>query len=161
MNFTRKYGLFFFFLFSLVQVYSVNPPSQLSFKENKGQVSDQFYKSRPDVLFSGNDGQLYFHLRNNGISYQLTRIDSWKREAKRKGVTPITSEEELVPDQMTMYRLDINWLNTNKTSTVKKEEILPGYDNYYLEVCPQGVTNVQSYKQVTYQNLYKGIDLKW
>ena len=34
------------------------------FTENKGQVHDQNYKSRLDVLYSGTDGDLVFHLRN-------------------------------------------------------------------------------------------------
>ncbi|MCE3226748.1 MAG: hypothetical protein K0S32_1299 [Bacteroidetes bacterium] len=135
-----------------------NPKPQLSFKENKGQVSDQNYKPRPDILFSGSDGKLNFHLRDNGISYQLSRVDSWRKADAR---IPGEKSEREVPSQITMYRIDINWLNANKKSQIKKEQALQGYDNYYLEVCPQGVTNVQSYKQITYQQLYKGIDLKW
>jgi gliding motility-associated-like protein len=135
------------------------PKQSLSFKENKGQISDQFYKPRPDVLFSGTDGKINFHLRNNGISYQLSRVDSWTKKDIRK--MPGVKREEDVPEQITMYRVDINWLNASKKSIIKKSEPLPGYDNYYLEVCPNGAINVQSYKQITYQDLYKGIDLKW
>jgi hypothetical protein len=132
----------------------------LSFKENKGQVSDQFYKPRPDILFSGTDGQLVFHLKKNGISYQLSRIDSWK---KQEGITAIRHGKENItePDQITVYRLDINWLNANTNSNIKKTEVIEGYDNYYLETCPQGALNVKSYKNITYQQLYTGIDLKW
>ncbi|MBT6131927.1 MAG: hypothetical protein HOH53_02520 [Flavobacteriales bacterium] len=54
--------------------------SGVSFTENKGQVSDQHYNPRPDVLYSGNSGGLNFHIRTDGISYQMTRIDSWKED---------------------------------------------------------------------------------
>ena len=37
---------------------------RIPFIENKGQISDQNYKSRPDVLFSGEAGDLVFHLRD-------------------------------------------------------------------------------------------------
>ena len=58
--------------------FKKQPTSGISFTENKGQVCDQNYKPRPDVLFSGTDGQITFHLKNDGISYQLKRVDTWK-----------------------------------------------------------------------------------
>ncbi|MBI3520282.1 MAG: T9SS type A sorting domain-containing protein, partial [Bacteroidetes bacterium] len=135
-----------------------NPETEtfVSFTENKGQVHDQNYKARPDVLFSGTDGQLIFHLKNNGISYQLNKTDSWKEvtdnhlKGKRREV-----------DQSTIYRLDINWLNANTHANVSKGKAYQGFNNYYLETCPNGALNVQSFEEVTYQNIYSGIDLKW
>jgi len=148
------------FAFYVQEVSAVNDPtSAISFKENKGQVSDQFYNPRPDILFSGTDGKLSYHLKNNGISYQLSRVDSWKK--REVNSAQLNKGNENMPDQVTMYRLDINWLNANSHASIKKEKEIEGYDNYYLEVCPQGALNVKSYKQITYQNLYNGIDLKW
>ncbi len=80
------YILSFLFITSFVfgktneSVYGSNSQEskKISFTENKGQVSDQNYKPRPDILFSGTDDQLVFHLKNNGISYQLARVDSWQ-----------------------------------------------------------------------------------
>src|SRR4051812_22101766 len=55
-----------------------------AFRENKGQVSDQFGKQRPDILFSGTDGNLVYHLKHDGLSYQLTEVKKWcKREGTR------------------------------------------------------------------------------
>jgi hypothetical protein len=137
--------------------------SGISFTENKGQVCDQNYKPRPDVLFSGTDGQLTFHLKNNGISYQLNRIDAWKkREDSEQRKTPLALKDtSLVPDQSTIYRLDINWLNANTKANITKGNHLEGYNNYYLEQCPNGAVNVKSFENITYQNIYSGIDLKW
>ncbi len=128
----------------------------LNFTENKGQVHDQNYKARPDVLFSGTDGKLTFHLKNNGISYQLNRIDSYKEEEDFK-----TKQKRKVVDQTTIYRIDINWLNANTNAAVKRGNAIEGYNNYYLESCPNGALNVKSYEQVEYENIYKGINLKW
>jgi len=140
----------------------------ISFTENKGQISDQYHKPRPDVLFSGLANGMVFHLRNNGISYQLNRVVSWKADGSyppSKGVPEgrgmVTEKEGQVPDQTTTYRLDINWLNCNTSAPIKKGNALPGYNNYYSEVCPNGVHHVKTYKEFTYQNIYKGIDLKW
>ncbi len=135
------------------------------FTENKGQVHDQNYKSRPDVLFSGTNGNLSFHLKNNGISYQLFRLDTWKKESNliknHADIKMHNDEDKLVADQTTIYRLDINWLNANANTEVTKQNPLDGFNNYYLENCPDGALNVKSYQQILYQNIYSGIDLKW
>ena len=145
--------------------FSTKTKSGISFTENKGQIHDQNYKSRPDVLFGGSDGNLVFHLKNNGISYQLNRVDTWKKESdliKNHADAKIQKDEEkLVADQSTIYRLDINWLNANTDIEVTKQKPLAGFNNYYLENCPNGALNVKSYQQITYQNIYDGIDLKW
>ena len=137
----------------------------ISFTENKGQIHDQNYKTRPDVLFGGSDGNLVFHLKNNGISYQLNRVDTWKKESdlstKKAGFENAEAQTKLVADQTTIYRLDINWLNANTNAELIKEKPLDGFNNYYLENCPNGALNVKSYQQITYQNIYEGIDLKW
>jgi gliding motility-associated-like protein len=158
-------NIFIFLLLSLcVCAYRVNgeipkQASTLSFKENKGQVGDQFSKPRPDVLFVGNSGALSFYLRNNGISYQLYHVDSWT-EIENESVIK-TLHRKKTPARETIYRLDLNWLNANSSANIKKENPTGGYDNYYNEVCPNGVTGVKSYKTITYQNVYNGIDLKW
>ena len=145
--------------------FSPKTNSAISFTENKGQIHDQNYKSRPDVLFGGSDGNLVFHLKNNGISYQLNRVDTWKKEIdliKNHADAKIQKDEEkLVADQTTIYRLDINWLNANTNAELTKQNPLDGFNNYYLENCPNGALNVKSYQQITYQNIYNGIDLKW
>ncbi len=145
--------------------FSPKTKSSISFTENKGQIHDQNYKSRPDVLFGGSDGNLVFHLKNNGISYQLNRVDTWKKESDLIKNHPDAKiqfdEKKLVADQTTIYRLDINWLNANTNAELIKQNPLDGYNNYYLENCPNGVLNVKSYQQIIYQNIYDGIDLKW
>jgi gliding motility-associated-like protein len=148
--------LFLSFFFSLLN----GAKGAISFKENKGQVGDQFSKPRPDVLFVGSSNGMNFHLRTNGISYQFSRINSWK-ENKDEVARRIQHLPEKTPDKITLYRLDINWLNANLNAEILKENELDGYENYYNEVCPNGVTNVKSYSNLTYKNLYPGIDLKW
>ncbi len=132
----------------------------VSFKENKGQIGDQNNQSRPDILFSGTDGSMVYHLRSTGISYQLSRVNTWK-EQKTSSLSPVTNAEKLIPDQTTIYRIDVSWLNCNSDLKIAKGEACPGVENYYTTVCPQGVTGVRSYNDVTYQNIYAGIDLKW
>jgi len=133
----------------------------LNFTENKGQFHDQNYKSRPDILFGGSDGNLAFHLKNNGVSYQLNRIDRWKEENFGNDKQKPKERVKKIPDQSTIYRLDINWIKANTQTKIVKGTVYEGVNNYYLENCPNGALNVKSYEDVTYQNIYSGIDLKW
>jgi hypothetical protein len=128
----------------------------LSFTENKGQICDQNSKPRPDILFSGSADGMDYHLRKNGISYQLNKISSWKAVENSR-----VSKDLKVPDQTSIYRLDINWLNCNQNIQIEKDQELEGLMNYYLEVCPDGVHEVKSYAGVTFENIYNGINLHY
>jgi hypothetical protein len=151
--------LLFILSFPLICFGIVPPLTQLNFKENLGQVGDQYNKPRPDVLFSGSDGNMNFHLKNSGISYQLYKIEKQEMEPNKffnnhfKNLPP--------SDKVSIYRIDINWLNSNTNPNIEKGEMLSDYNNYYSEVCPNGVTNVRSYKELFYKNIYSGIDLHY
>lgn len=131
--------------------------SGLSFKENKGQIGDQFSKPRPDILFAGSSGELNFYLRNSGVSYQIYQVEEWNKIENTKMPQEKTFRE--VPGKTTIYRLDINWLHANPKAEIKKNGQVEGYENFY-NVYP-AVTKVTSYSSVVYHDLYKGIDLKW
>jgi len=128
--------------------------SQVVFIENKGQVYDQNYKPRTDILYSGRSGDMTFYFRNDGISYQMSKINSWKE-------IELTDEKIKVPDISSIYRLDVNWLNCNKTSKIAKGPMLSGHSNYYTAACPDGVHHVKSYSEITYEEIYKGISMRW
>lgn len=130
--------------------------SPLSFTENKGQLADQYNKPRRDILFSGTDGALNFYINNSGISYQLRKANKFvevvdaRTKQKRKEIT-----------EQTFYRIDMNWLNANTDLTIKTDDALPGYDNYYLPQCPDGVLNVKSYSGLVINNIYNNINLHY
>src|SRR4051812_2133795 len=98
----------------------INAPG---FVENKGQVSDQYHKPRPDILYTGTMGNLSYYLGNKGISYQLCSIKSRKEE-----------KDNLV----NIYRLDMEWPGINKNFKIRTDASIPGYTNYHLAVCPNG-----------------------
>ena len=129
---------------------------KICFTENKGQVYDQNYKPRPDVLYGAMAGNMAVHIKNTGVSYQLYRVDKWKEVTD-----PKTKQNHKEIDQQTIYRVDLYWLNTNKNFTKSEDEALPGYNNYYLESCSNGALNVKSYKGINLNNLYQGINLHY
>lgn len=128
----------------------------LRFTENKGQVTDQHYHKRPDVLFSGTDGQLAFHIRNNGISYQLSKEESWKEIVDPK--TQVVSKRV---EKVTFYRVDVNWLNINKDFVKDFDPVLPGTTDFYLSHCEAGIENVHAYSGVWLRNIYDHINLHY
>jgi Secretion system C-terminal sorting domain len=130
--------------------------SQVRFTENKGQVRDQNGQPRPDVLFSGESEGMVFHVRKDGISYQLTRIDSWKTDTGSN----VKKSNKKLPDQTSIYRVDLNWLDFNPNYQIEKMASLEGYSNYYN--VPEGVEPalfVKSFEGIRFVNLYPGIDL--
>jgi hypothetical protein len=62
------------------------------FEENKGQMKDQHWQPRPDVLFNGSAQGMHYYIRDNGMSYQLSRVESWKEEEDDRMAMPGNGE---------------------------------------------------------------------
>ncbi len=137
---------------------ATTPNNKIKFIENKGQVSDQYSHPRADVLFSGLAGPMAFHLKKTGISYQLSKTLSWKEIDTHQSQLLTKSKAS---DKISIYRIDVDWLNINDNVFIEKGNALDGYNNYYNEVCPNGATNVRSYSDIMYKNIYNGIDLHY
>ncbi len=139
MNNYFKY-LLVFILSGLNLRFLSQVSESLCFIENKGQISNQHYQPVGDVLFSGLSDNLNFHLRKRGISYQI-----FKKNPDSKKIT--------------CYRIDLSWLDNQNNLLIEKSVPLKGYTNFYLESCPNGAKEVRSYSDVTYKNVYNGIDV--
>lgn len=86
----------------------------LVFKENKGQVHDQYNNPRTDVLFSGESKGLIYHLKNDGLHYQIVKVESWKNvdishNNKQNSKNRIQGKQDKIPDKLSVYRVDVNW----------------------------------------------------
>ncbi len=131
--------------------------NKIAFIENKGQIHDQNFHTRQDVLFGAVAGQMIFHLRDNGISYQLQNSKS-RKHAK---VNKYEAGQIEVDTQQVIYRVDLDWLYSNNKPLVITEKAIASYDNYYFENCPNGIVNVKSYNSVKLLQIYNGIDLHY
>lgn len=133
---------------------NVTPSVQhLSFTENKGQVHDQNGEVRNDILFSGQTESSVFHLKQNGVSYQLYRNHSVSTFNGKSNLAENTSME--------IYRVDVSWLNSNDHVRVSAGKQQSEVKNYYNTDAANGITGVASYDDITYTQLYSGIDMKW
>jgi hypothetical protein len=131
-------------------------PQIITFTENKGQVVDQRGQLRTDVLFSGKSNDMTYHLKRDGISYQLSRIDTWMKQEDQK-----TKTETQVPSQTTVYRLDINWIGVNANCKIDLDTEIDGINNYYSKTNPNGIQNVKTYEGIVFKNIYNDIDLHY
>jgi hypothetical protein len=71
-------------------------------------------------------------------------------------------EAHKIPDQISMYRVDVRWLGANPFCEIITGGARPDYENFYN--VPEGIEPalfVKSYASVTYKNLYENIDLKF
>ncbi|MBL7901315.1 MAG: SBBP repeat-containing protein [Bacteroidia bacterium] len=156
-----KRSLFLSILSVLISSFSVsnNPRPQvktLAFIENKGQVHNENNEPRPDVFYSGFDGQMTYHFGKNGFSYQLYKVESWK-----KIQDPRSKTEEKCPEKTSIFRTDLIWLGANPNTQPKGADALMETINFFGNSGEKGITGVKSYEAIRYNDLYNGIDVKW
>ncbi|NOT37148.1 MAG: HYR domain-containing protein [Saprospiraceae bacterium] len=135
----------------------ISEQGNLCFIENKGQVVDQNRKLRPDVLFSGTDGNLVFHLKRTGISYQISEVKTWKNLRSSKSKIFFGAETK-VPDEYMIHRIDVNWVNPNEDIRFGKDEMMSNNTQYYLAGGSKNATKVGEYKGAWIYNIYNKID---
>lgn len=88
-------------LFIIVPVVFTNiTAANSSFTENKGQIRDQHYQPRPDVLYSGSANVLYYHLKKDSLHYQLFRSESWRKDGYQKRF--LSEAANQIPDRVSV-----------------------------------------------------------
>ena len=135
---------------------------QVAFEQNAGQVMDQDHHPRNDVLFHANTKGLDLYIRDNGISYQLTKAFPRQEEpeAPMAGKGMRGEARRSRGDSLCIYRIDVNWLGSCDDPLVKKGAVLPGYTNYYeVPLGQDPVLRVHQYGSVTLRDIWKGVDL--
>ncbi len=131
----------------------------VSFEENKGQVKDQNWLPRPDVLFSGSTEGMNYFLRKDGVSYQFVKQEI-SDEIKQLPLDERMKRISETPTQI--YRVDVNWKNTNKNFSVEKVNAFSDVNNYYnVPAGMQPAMNVKKYGEVWLRNVWNGVDMHY
>lgn len=135
------------------------------FRENKGQVRDQHWRPRWDVLYSGESGGLVYHLFRDGLSFQLARVEGseGKRSLRRRERISEASGwcEAEVGEVLTLYRVDVKFAG-GSVWVVEAGEMLPGHENFYNVPAEVGeVLGVRSYGRVVYRGVWEGVDIEF
>ena len=131
-----------------------------SFVPNKGQVADKNGKARPDVLFTFEtpDARLFF--MKDKIVYALYKMEFTENERSRELLMKGDTEgARFASMRIFEQRIDMEFLGALPDPEIRFDDPQGYRENFYLAHCASGVTGVQTYGQVTYKNLYPGIDL--
>jgi hypothetical protein len=146
---------FLSFIFS-AQLVSANKiltkeDNAIRFTENKGQIRNQFGFERPNVLFYGKSNNFSFHILKTGASFQL----------KEKALNNLSPKDNSNKSNISLYRVDMEWVNANTFAEVEKGDPFSDLENFYTGDQSNGVTDVSSYKSIRIINLYPGISIRW
>ncbi len=126
------------------------------FEPNNGQLTSFEGKRVDEILFSVKERGFTLYFKTSGVSYVIYR---------KEGETGLLSQKQPGDkhpgenSKIEYARIDLELLNSDiDKSKIVYEEPLPGYTNYYLSQCPEGILNVVSYRKITVKDVYPGID---
>ncbi|WP_026978194.1 T9SS type B sorting domain-containing protein [Flavobacterium tegetincola] len=150
-----------FILFS-VGLFSQNRTTSTGFIENKGQVIDQKGNPNPAVKYLLTTNGLNVQLRKNGFSYDVYEMENNAIINSDKNLTDLENpnKDNDIKTKIKFHRIDINFLNANKNAILIAEDKSLDFDNFYNAVhTPSGLINVYKFQKITYQNIYKNVDV--
>jgi hypothetical protein len=130
--------------------------SPLLFIENKGQIIDQNQKYRSDIDFTLAGKNVNVFIGNGQIHYQWSKQEKSLAELFEKFQGRDNVKMPTGTGKTEVYRLDATLVGAKMSKPVISD-VQQYYENYYLSHCPEGIS-AHSFKKVTYQNVYPGID---
>lgn len=132
-------------------------PSPLGFEENRGQVIDQYGAPRPDIHYKLASSGMSVFVGSGQLHYQFYRYE--KNVLPLKRALPMSQDKEFeAPPIVHTYRVDVTLEGANQHARVITENVVDGYNNYYTGNCGESGAKTNSYRKVTYKDIYPGID---
>jgi len=144
----------------------------MMFTPNMGQITDANKNLRPDILYKGNGNGTDVYIRKTGISYVESDIGEEMNEINEdiddnmgkdgKYVSKMQAMSEKMHDtteKIKIHRIDMDFVNASANNNIIANDRVEGYNNYYLWNCPEGITHIYSYNELTVENIYPNIDV--
>jgi gliding motility-associated-like protein len=148
------------FIFLSTQiVWGQNQLKELSFTENKGQLADSDGNLRSDLLYKAKLNGMDVYLSGNKVHYVLKKSETTTINEIQASESISTVFPSEITESLSTYRISFELIDANPNVSIRAEEPLNEYENYYLAHCPQGILNVKSYKKIIYENIYTNIDM--
>ncbi len=145
---------------SPIMTSSFEGNARTGFEENKGQISDQFGRARPDVQYSFVQKGFRMRLLRNGVAYELTQSSRVVDGDVHRPVRVDGDVHRPFKTPVEVQRVDVGFAGAAAMPRIETGEMLDGYTNYYYAHLPEsGATFVRSYASVTYRDLYEGVDM--
>ena len=135
--------------------------NRIAFIPNRGQLTDQFGKAMPEVLYTLDAFGVKTYFTKGSMHYvfsKRTRTPVLSTAKIGRAVMPMGMQDS-VRDSLTLYRVDVQFIGANPSATITATEPTKDYTNYYLPICPDGITHVPAYGRIVYHDLYPHIDL--
>jgi hypothetical protein len=168
------------FIFSIQQLFAGTPlnvpqlinHSDWNFAENKGQLKDISGQPLPEIKYYGRHGGVSLYCKAGMISFVFSKVENDPgniSEANGKAAedisrttnqNPLDIHKKLLPSKITSFRADLILSNANAASQIVATGQQDYSENYYTTGdANHGITNVHTFKTITYKNIYDNIDL--
>ena len=126
-------------------VSSLSPPSYVLFAQNKGQWNNK-------VLYEGKFKGGKVFLEKQGLSYVFFPKDGLEEMHHNRHSNKA----------FTYHAVQMSFANCNQNASIHQSDSNLFYENYFIGKDPsKWASNVKSFKQIVYRNLYQGIDIKY
>lgn len=139
-------------MFSFISITAFAQRPYVEFKENKGQWEEKV-KFRAKLPA----GDLF--LEKNALTYRFYNEDDLIKIDKlhHQFIKNPTHQDSIIH----MHAFQIEFINA-LNPTFKTDKIRPDYENYFIgNNQSKWASNVKKYEEITYQQLYKNIDLQF
>jgi len=128
------------------------------FEPNYGQVQDFEGEPVKDIIFSTKAPGLNLFFKKDGVSYVIySKTEEELNSSEGFDLKDRLNKKDSSPVNYARVDLELVGGNIDRSKIVFEDE-LPGYVNYYLPSCPEGITNLKSYRVVRVRDVYPGID---
>jgi len=146
--------------------------AEWNFVENKGQLSSS------DIKYYGHQGGVYLYCQPGKISFVFTNVENAGTAVSEATghVVGVQNPEALLGKQrsplsalnssISTSRADLILINSNPSAQIIASDQQEYYENYYTPNksgqagnADSGITNVHTYKTITYKSIYPNIDL--
>jgi hypothetical protein len=98
------------------------------------------------------------YCRNGKISFVFTKVEGGDKNLTN--LKMLSNLEHHDSTTVSAARMDMEFVGSNPQPQIIPENVTLTYTNYYLAHTPEaGITNVKSFKKLTYKNIYPNIDL--
>ena len=160
-NFSIPFLLLFSFIHTLLYSNDINEQrirenlrGRTRFVENKGQVYNEYYQRRNDIIFYTHAAKspLKIYFRRDGWNYQVERYESFYIDDPTGSLT----EDERMRTRVHYALTEVDLVNCNTSCKIyglneweMKEAFIQDIEIY----------DVRSFSGIMYENIYPGIDL--
>jgi len=143
------------------------------FRENKGQLTDEKYSANTFVKYYGYQDGVYIYCKPGTISLVFAKSKSDDQVSEATGELQQPAPDQVrdhglndkkvglsCDSKLAFYKADLVLIGANTSASITATDQQSYYENYYTTGNNKnGITNVHTYKTITYKNIYPFIDL--